>query len=356
MLARYISGTRYKCAVCHDVDFCAKCEALPTNTHNRTHPLIKLNTPVRNVSVSTLSDDSVGRQLAMGDRVHKATSTEATTGSIAKRLDEEEVDDPPREEATGAPLPDRDSSLPRAEPSGAIPSGHMAGDSHAHAAFVRDTVPDGTQLRPNEVFQQTWTLHNAGSVAWPAGCAVRFVGGDSMFNVDTDHPSSLGSIKAAMESNTLSHAVEAGQKADFTVTMKTPEREGTSISYWRLKQADGTPFGDRLWCDVQVRADAGDGARDAAPAGRTDSDGGAMIFPLLEKESPVTSTHEAMEAEAAGRTKGTEGAEGAESAADVLEDVETLTLEDAESEEGFFTDDEYDILDASDREFLEGRQ
>jgi next-to-BRCA1 protein 1 len=34
--------------------------------------------------------------------------------------------------------------------------------------------------------------------------------------------------------------------------MKAPARDGTAISYWRLKTAEGLPFGHRLWCDIQV--------------------------------------------------------------------------------------------------------
>jgi next-to-BRCA1 protein 1 len=59
----YIEGTRYKCAVCHDLDFCANCEAIPSNRHNRTHPLIKFKTPVRSVSVTTMSEDKNFRSL-----------------------------------------------------------------------------------------------------------------------------------------------------------------------------------------------------------------------------------------------------------------------------------------------------
>lgn len=228
-----------------------------------------------------------------------------------------------------------------------------------HAVFVRDTIPDGTKLPPNEVFQQTWTLHNPGPSPWPAGCVVRFVGGDSMLNVNTNQPSSLGSIKSAMESDALSAPVEPGQNADFTVTLKTPNREGIAISYWRLKLPDSTPFGDRLWCDVQVQADSEHVEKEekepvadsAMEVVQSERNGSAMIFPLLEKESPVASTHEEMAREPPSAPTVSSASEK-----DVLEDVENLTLDDADTEDGFLTDDEYDILDASDQEFLDAKQ
>lgn len=42
---------------------------MPTNTHNRTHPLIKFRPAVRNVTVNTLGDDGFsGQTMVMGDR------------------------------------------------------------------------------------------------------------------------------------------------------------------------------------------------------------------------------------------------------------------------------------------------
>jgi next-to-BRCA1 protein 1 len=67
-----------------------------------------------------------------------------------------------------------------------------------------------------------------------------------------------------------------------------------------------------------------------------------MIFPKLDKESPVASTHEA--ASSASFVNG-------QDERDLAEDVESLTLDDEETDDEFLTDEEYDILDASDQEF-----
>lgn len=47
-----IVGDRYKCAVCSDFDLCAGCEVYPGNEHNNTHPMIKMKSPIRKVSVT----------------------------------------------------------------------------------------------------------------------------------------------------------------------------------------------------------------------------------------------------------------------------------------------------------------
>jgi next-to-BRCA1 protein 1 len=75
-----------------------------------------------------------------------------------------------------------------------------------------------------------------------------------------------------------------------------------------------------------------------------------MVFPKLEKESPEASAHEAMAPthNAPSLSTASEG--------DALDDLESLTLEDASTDAGFLTDEEYDVLDASDQEFLEAKQ
>ncbi|PYH76045.1 ZZ type zinc finger domain protein, partial [Aspergillus uvarum CBS 121591] len=349
----FITGTRYKCSVCHDTDFCASCEVHPTNTHNRTHPLLMLKTPVRDVRVSTFDRSEQGVTM-IGDRLEKSVSTESAilgepeqTVQEASEAVKEAVEEPaPVEHAS----PVVDTTIAPAGQTLAVDPA-----SGYQAFFIRDTIPDDTAMAPNTPFQQTWTLFNPGPLAWPAGTDVQFVGGDSMFNVDTNHPLSLNSIAAAMESNKLSQPLEPGQSADFTVTLKTPSRLGTAISYWRLKLPSGMPFGHRLWCDIQVRnvnpvadtpsSSEGVQAAPAMEAAQPETTGSQMIFPKLEKESPESSTHEAAT---------TAPSVSYRSEQDVLDDMDSLTLDD-ETDVGLLTDEEYDILDASDQEYLEAK-
>lgn len=77
--------------------------------------------------------------------------------------------------------------------------------------------------------------------------------------------------------------------------------------------------------------------------------GSVMIFPKLEKESPASSTlqFEAPAPQAPTLSNSSE--------CDVLDGVESLSLDD-DTDAGFLTDEEYDVLDASDQEFLDARQ
>ena len=345
-------GDRYKCAICHDTDFCANCEALPKLIHNRTHPLIKFKTPVSNVSVTTLGEKGNGEQMrTMGDQSPQTSSksTETTPAApsanaatqvqtVAEVEPTESIKEEPKVEAT-TPI--------------AVP------ELQAH--FIRDTVLDGSCMTPGEQFEQTWTLRNPGPHAWPAGCTVCFIGGDGMLDVDPNHPSHVTQIYKATKSNAIDRVVKVGEEVDFTVKMRTPERLGKAISYWRLKDTTGLPFGHKLWCDVEVKAPeptvsnedtiktehiediaTQPSVKDEEEEQTTES---KMIFPKLDKESPVSSTHEA-------ETTAPPAAlpSAPVSVKDLAEDVESIALDDADSdsEDAFLTDEEYELIASDD--------
>lgn len=466
----YIEGVRYKCAVCYDTDFCANCEAHPGNRHNRTHPVIKFKTPVRNVSVTTMGEDKNGSPLPnLGDAPIRRCSFASASANAAtqvrtiadlkpsedvasksakvqiKDLLAEPIDEKIRVEdlLAKATLESPKSPEPAQEKSVAA--------SELNAHFIRDTICDSTKIPANSKFLQVWTLRNPGPHAWPAGCSVRYVGGDNMLNVNNEHPCSTTDIAEATESNVIGRAVLPGEEISFSVLMKAPTREGVCISYWRLKTADGTPFGHRLWCHIettkpiptplpvespqstdaertlarlrelrerrQSRAQETENSRAlqreamqamvsrmqrlheaqeqmkqrqkvlraelaqkqaeraaaSAPAppkptvedvpeaesseapvkkeievkSEPTSEGSQMIFPTLEKESPVNSTHVSSPTLEADRT--TVASTSVRDEGEIFEDAETVDL--VSSDDGFLTDEEYDVLDASDSEF-----
>lgn len=245
----FITGVRYKCAVCHDTDFCASCEALPGNHHNRTHPLIKFKTPVRGVTINTMNEDVRGHVRNMGDRVPAPVSSPIPAVNAASEVHTVAEFKPEMKEKT-MPIPvfKSEPSTPK-EPvvEAKVPASLLS------ASFVKDSIADGTVVAPGARFTQIWTLKNDGLYPWPAGCSVRYVGGDNMLNIDNDHPASVSDIANASESNVVGREVQVGEEIAFKLTLKAPAREGKAISYWRVKAADGTPFGHRLWCDVEVK-------------------------------------------------------------------------------------------------------
>ncbi|KAI0206856.1 hypothetical protein F4808DRAFT_405552 [Astrocystis sublimbata] len=386
--SRYIQGVRYKCAVCHDTDFCANCEASPANTHNKTHPLIKFKTPVRHVSVTTTGEHEDGQRLpTMGDRAHAARSpthshnhTSTKENIVATPVQtvvnvqpteqmeavpvEKTIKDEFKDEVTEAVAEECEVKQETSRKSPALvklpPSSHA--DESLKAVFKCDTIQDGSILPPNITFEQTWVLRNEGTVPWPAGCAVKFVGGDYMGAVDPSHPAGIHELVSASESTVCYNSLRPGQEFPFTVLMRTPKRDGKVISYWRLTTPDGVKFGNKLWCDVtvetpaeteQIKAEVPTVAESNTDVEENEAaaiEGSRMIIPKLDHESPASSIHEVRsEVEIATETETL--APSAEDDDD-FEDCGGVDDWADDSDDGFLTDEEYDILDASDEEFL----
>jgi next-to-BRCA1 protein 1 len=54
--------------------------------------------------------------------------------------------------------------------------------------FILDvTVPDGTLMPPSSPFTKIWRMHNNGSIMWPLGTQLIWVGGDQ-FALQTSVP------------------------------------------------------------------------------------------------------------------------------------------------------------------------
>ncbi|KJR84588.1 ZZ type Zinc finger containing protein [Sporothrix schenckii 1099-18] len=368
-----IRGNRYKCAVCDNKDFCATCEASPSNTHNKTHPLIKFRTPVRHVLVTTTGEHDNGRRMpTMGDRRPKmftslgnrpVSTPAAETSSLSANkvqtvLDMEPSAAPANTPATSADLVAKEEikkeEVTKEKTVQEEPEAKLA--RNLGAGFKAETVSDGTSFAPNQTFEQTWTMRNTGSVSWPAGCRVTFVGGDYMGHVDPNSPAGIQELVSSSESTICYKSLAPGEEASFTILLRSPSRLGRIISYWRLTTKGGIKFGDRLWCDINVRAKedvetkadstekTGEEVEKSEPKADEKSEAASesqMIFPKLETESPVDSIHEAVESALAKETTALD-----------FEDEEDWTVEN--SDDGFLTDEEYDILDASDEESLVG--
>ncbi|KAH6641675.1 hypothetical protein F5144DRAFT_564552 [Chaetomium tenue] len=375
----YIVGDRFKCAVCDDTDFCASCEASPANSHNRTHPLIKFKSPVRHVSVTTTGENLNGRQMpVMGDRPRArspAPNTQAVNTSLPPSVHES------LETAVNEPIPKAETSACAPEPVPSPPKDRSdekpVSAKDLVATFVRDTVQDGTVFGLDHVFEQTWVLRNSGNVAWPAGCSVKFVGGDYMGHLDSNHPAATRDVEFSCESTICYAPIQPGEEFPFTVLLRTPSRAGRMVSNWRLSTQDGDRFGHRLWCDIvvekpktvteapgmvshtqsnpkgkevlrrepEVKPELEEPEvkskleePEAKPEPELKPEHSQMIFPKLEKESPVASVHE-----------------GSKAVSVSAQEDEYEDCEDSEwvgSEDAFLSDEEeYDILDASDEEF-----
>lgn len=384
----YIRGIRYKCVVCKDIDFCASCEALPDSAHNKTHPMVKMYTPIRNIDISTVHEDEKGAKVVLSNHRKTSAAGAVSTTSPVKTI---------AEINPKFVLQDQEASSTK--------------PNALEAVFVKDSPADGTAYRQGESVVQTWTLRNSGSSAWPLGCKMAFVGGDEMANTKSAHCHMM---------------VSPGSEGTFTAYFDAPQRVGKAISYWRLQTHDGRVFGPRLWCDMTILERLPQGTwkthdyvqtylermqetrnatlksrmnsakeersciarlpiavdRSVAPpspalltptsASATETDMAAheasqpinMVFPKLERESPAHSTAGLDSKSVAALITGDKPVQSSDAAPtneavkldvedgfeDVSYEIEVLSADDSDSDAGFLTDEEYDVLDGSDQE------
>jgi hypothetical protein len=114
----------------------------------------------------------------------------------------------------------------------------VASTCRADAEFVSDvTVPDGTHLAPNALFQKTWRVRNTGTCAWDASYRLTFLSGHRMFGP---------------RSAPLGDTVQPGEEVDVSVMLIAPADAGTYQGQWQLFAPDGTPFGTRPYVLIMV--------------------------------------------------------------------------------------------------------
>ncbi|CAM0945438.1 unnamed protein product [Alopecurus aequalis] len=107
--------------------------------------------------------------------------------------------------------------------------------------FILDvTVLDGTVMPPSSPFTKIWRMHNNGSIIWPLGTQLIWVGGDQ-FALQTSVPLEIPL-----------NGFPVDQEMDVAVDFVAPARPGRYISYWRLASPSGQKFGQRVWVHIQV--------------------------------------------------------------------------------------------------------
>ncbi|CAI9112746.1 OLC1v1013236C1 [Oldenlandia corymbosa var. corymbosa] len=135
--------------------------------------------------------------------------------------------------------------LPHARPPppafrcGAVKSSRPKLDSR----FIQDVnILDGTIMAPLTPFTKIWRMRNNGSVVWPQGAQLVWIGGDKLSDA----------FSVAIEIPPSGLAVD--EELDVAVDFIAPGRPGRYISYWRMASPSGQKFGQRVWVLIQVDA------------------------------------------------------------------------------------------------------
>lgn len=140
------------------------------------------------------------------------------------------------------------------------------------AAFVSETVPDGTRFPPGASFTKRWTMRNSGTSTWTrAGNVLLAFDGDRQFG--------------AADQTLLPEGVSIapGATHDFDVAMTAPATPGTHRGYWRMDRYGTARFGERVWVEIVVEDAPVDADGDGYPAGSDCDDGDDDVHPGAEE-------------------------------------------------------------------------
>jgi hypothetical protein len=105
------------------------------------------------------------------------------------------------------------------------------------AAFVSETIEDGTDFDPNESFTKTWRFKNTGTCTWNANYKMVFVQGDQLSGPATKN---------------LTQSVAPGESVDLSVNLKAPASEGAYKGFWKVADDEGQYFVHNIWVEIEV--------------------------------------------------------------------------------------------------------
>ncbi|XP_028781804.1 protein NBR1 homolog isoform X2 [Neltuma alba] len=118
---------------------------------------------------------------------------------------------------------------------------HVTSKTKIDSKFILDvTVIDGTLMAPSTTFTKIWRMRNSGTVPWPKGCQLVWIGGDKFSD------SHSVNLEIPME------GLPVDKELDIAVEFRAPESPGQYISYWRMAFPTGQKFGQRVWVLIQV--------------------------------------------------------------------------------------------------------
>lgn len=115
--------------------------------------------------------------------------------------------------------------------------------SKLDSRFILDVnVLDGTIMAPFTAFTKIWRMRNNGTIIWPHGSQLQWIGGDRLSN------------SLSVEIEIPADGLPVDNELDIAVDFMAPELPGRYISYWRMASPSGQKFGQRVWVLIQVDA------------------------------------------------------------------------------------------------------
>jgi hypothetical protein len=185
-----------------------------------------------NLPADSSEPDGVGAVLTAAAQTVEANLTQSAQ--------QPEPQDPPPVQVTPTTVPTATEAIPT--PTTKIPVSPTSDCDKAD--FITDvSIPDGTNLSPNENFTKTWRLKNIGTCSWTPSYSIVPGGGDVM---------------GGPTSQALTGNVNPGDTVDISINLKAPASDGNYRGYWKLRNASGVLFAT-VYVDIQVGTGGGSG-------------------------------------------------------------------------------------------------
>ncbi|KAM7483155.1 hypothetical protein LguiB_007738 [Lonicera macranthoides] len=122
-------------------------------------------------------------------------------------------------------------------------SGMKPSQPKLDSRFVQDVnIVDGTIMAPSTPFTKIWRMKNNGTIMWPRGTQLLWIGGDRL------------SVTPYVDLEIPADGFPVDKEVDIAVNFSAPELPGRYISYWRMVSPSGQKFGQRVWVLIQVYA------------------------------------------------------------------------------------------------------
>ncbi len=96
------------------------------------------------------------------------------------------------------------------------------------------------KMNPGQTFTKGWRIRNAGTCAWDTSFSANFV------------PGAVNAAGMGGVSTKMARAVQPGETYDLNVQLYAPVVPGTYQAWWEMRNAQGVPFGQRLYLGIQV--------------------------------------------------------------------------------------------------------
>lgn len=105
------------------------------------------------------------------------------------------------------------------------------------AAFISETVPDGTSFLLNKSFTKSWRFRNDGTCTWNTSYQLVFNGGDQLSGPSTKN---------------FPTNVQPGEQVDLSVSLKSPGTSGTYTGYWKMRSDTGLDFPNNFSVNIKA--------------------------------------------------------------------------------------------------------